>query len=85
MVREDRFENSLVCGKMETRFKEKIPLLFAPGGIFSRHRKSIISQIIKWFTEAEAVVKRLYNIREHQGNSTGNRSEENKPFCSHIF
>ena len=66
-------------------FKENIPVFFGTGEIFSRYRPSGVPQIRKRFTEAGAIAKHLYNIREYKGGQSGNRSGENNPIFTHLF
>ena len=85
LARADGFENSLVYGKRAPWFKEKIPLFFVPAAYLQDFAKVVFHSFILFLNKRKSAAKRLYSTKEHQDDSSGNRSEESKPIFAHIF
>ena len=85
MTRADMFEQSLLYGKREYWFRNKMLVWFdTKDGIFGIYRRMGVVQVRKKFTEAEASVKILYQNRMHQSDATGG-SDETKLLYTLIF
>ena len=65
LTRVDRFEVPLVYRKRGPWFTKKKPTFFKPGNIFARYRKTSVAQIHQKLTEAETLVKSLYDTRPY--------------------
>ena len=71
LAQADGFGVSLVYCKRRPWFTEKAPTLSEKGNIMVRYRKISVAQIRRKFTEAETLVKSLFDTRLHKPNEDG--------------
>lgn len=84
-VKSDGYENSLVYGKRGQWFIDKNDGFFNIGGILASFRKCSPLNVQRKFKLAEDDAKLLYNNSAHQPDTTGIRTEADRPLYTESF